>query len=163
MYVEPGLPLVREKSGKFKVSEKSGNFRICQGNLEFCWKSGKFKKSQGNLRKFIFYKRFAVIIWHIQQFSARAFGTRIIFFNAFHSKFAFIQKDLIFETCTKLLLRYIIIWIYKYLDICMFDWSGKNADKSGKGQGKVGEFWYLVWVAILWTGLIIMTIHSFKL
>ena len=31
-----GLPLVREKSGKFKVREKSGNFRICQGNLEFC-------------------------------------------------------------------------------------------------------------------------------
>ena len=30
------LPLVREKSGKFKVREKSGNFRICQGNLEFC-------------------------------------------------------------------------------------------------------------------------------
>ena len=52
-----GLPLVREKSGKSKVREKSGNFRICQGNLEFCWKSGKFKKSQGNLRKFIFHKR----------------------------------------------------------------------------------------------------------
>ena len=52
-----GLPLVREKSGKFKVREKSGNFRICQGNLEFCWKSGKLKKSQGNLRKFIFHKR----------------------------------------------------------------------------------------------------------
>ena len=31
-----GLPLVREKSGKFKVREKSGNFRISQGNLEFC-------------------------------------------------------------------------------------------------------------------------------
>ena len=44
-------------SGKFKVREKSGNFRICQGNLEFCWKSGKFKKSQGNLWKFIFRNR----------------------------------------------------------------------------------------------------------
>ena len=33
----------------------------------------------------------------------------------------------------------------------MFDWSGKNGDKSGKGQGKVREFWYLVWVAtLLW-------------
>ena len=31
-----GLPLVREKSGKFKVREKSGNLRIHQGNLEFC-------------------------------------------------------------------------------------------------------------------------------
>ena len=31
-----GLPLVTEKSGKFKVREKSGNYRICQGNLEFC-------------------------------------------------------------------------------------------------------------------------------
>ena len=30
-----GLPLVREKSGKFKVREKSGNFVIVQGNLEF--------------------------------------------------------------------------------------------------------------------------------
>ena len=30
-----GLPLVREKSGKFKVREKSGNFVIGQGNLEF--------------------------------------------------------------------------------------------------------------------------------
>ena len=28
----------------------------------------------------------------------------------------------------------------KYLNICMFDWSGKNADKSGKGHGKVREF-----------------------
>ena len=35
-YTLTGLPLVREKSGKFKVGEKSGNFRICQGNLEFC-------------------------------------------------------------------------------------------------------------------------------
>ena len=31
----PGLPLVREKSGKFKVRGKSGNFVIGQGNLEF--------------------------------------------------------------------------------------------------------------------------------
>ena len=36
-------------------NSRSGNFRICQGNLEFCWRSGKFKKSQGNLRKFIFH------------------------------------------------------------------------------------------------------------
>ena len=57
MVFHSGLPLVREKSGKFKVREKSGNFRICQGNLEFCWKSGKFKKSQGNLWKFIFHNR----------------------------------------------------------------------------------------------------------
>ena len=33
-----GLPLVREKSGKFKVREKSGNFWIGQGNLKFCVK-----------------------------------------------------------------------------------------------------------------------------
>ena len=26
------------------------------------------------------------------------------------------------------------------LNFCMFDWSGKNGDKSGKGQGKVREF-----------------------
>ena len=30
----PGLPLVREKSGKFKVREKSGNFEKSQGILE---------------------------------------------------------------------------------------------------------------------------------
>ena len=30
-----GLPLVREKSEKFKVREKSGNFGIGQGNLTF--------------------------------------------------------------------------------------------------------------------------------
>ena len=36
-----GLPLVREKSGKFKVREKSGNFEIDQGILEICEKSGK--------------------------------------------------------------------------------------------------------------------------
>ena len=30
-----GLPLVREKSGKFKVREKSGNFVLGQGNLRF--------------------------------------------------------------------------------------------------------------------------------
>ena len=32
---ETGLPLVREKSGKFKVREKSGNFEKSQGNLRF--------------------------------------------------------------------------------------------------------------------------------
>ena len=41
-----GLPLVREKSGKFKVREKLGNFRISQGNLwkvrDIFEKSGKF-------------------------------------------------------------------------------------------------------------------------
>ena len=30
-----GLPLVREKSGKFKVREKSGNSVLGQGILEF--------------------------------------------------------------------------------------------------------------------------------
>ena len=39
-----GLPLVREKSGKFKVREKAGNFEIGQGNLEICEESGKFRK-----------------------------------------------------------------------------------------------------------------------
>ena len=48
-YKLTGLPLVREKSGKFKVREKSGNFGIGQGNLTFCKKSGKIRKGQGNL------------------------------------------------------------------------------------------------------------------
>ena len=33
--INTGLPLVREKSGKFKVREMSGNFVIGQGNFEF--------------------------------------------------------------------------------------------------------------------------------
>ena len=33
--INPWLPLVREKSGKFKVREKSGNFVLGQGNLRF--------------------------------------------------------------------------------------------------------------------------------
>ena len=37
-----GLLLIREKLGKFKVREKSGNFRSSQGILEHCRKSGKF-------------------------------------------------------------------------------------------------------------------------
>ena len=32
---QAGLPLVREKSGKFKVREKSGNSVLGQGILEF--------------------------------------------------------------------------------------------------------------------------------
>ena len=43
------VPLVREKSGTFKVREKSGNFVIGQGNLEFWEKSGNFGIGQGNL------------------------------------------------------------------------------------------------------------------
>ena len=45
-----GLPLVRERSGKFKVREKSGNFEKSQGNLEFWKKSGKFAIGQGNFK-----------------------------------------------------------------------------------------------------------------
>ena len=43
-----GLPLVREKSGKFKVREKSGNFEESQGNLKYPMKSGKFTIGQEN-------------------------------------------------------------------------------------------------------------------
>ena len=34
----------------------------------------------------------------------------------------------------------IIIQIHTCLIFCMFDWSGKNGDESGKSQGKVREF-----------------------
>ena len=44
------------------------------------------------------------------------------------------------------------IVLRKYLNLCMFDWSGKNWETSGKGQGKVREFWYLVRVSTLYTG-----------
>ena len=38
-----GLPLVWEKSGKFKVREKSGKFRVLKKVREIgCW-SGKFR------------------------------------------------------------------------------------------------------------------------
>ena len=43
-----GLPLVREKSGKFKVREKSDSLEKSQGNLKFSKKSGKFMVGQGN-------------------------------------------------------------------------------------------------------------------
>ena len=47
------LPLVRKKSGKFKVREKSGNFEIGQGILEICEKSGKFGKIALESGKFV--------------------------------------------------------------------------------------------------------------
>ena len=37
-----GLPLVREKSGKFNVRKKSGNQKKSQGNLEFLKRNRKF-------------------------------------------------------------------------------------------------------------------------
>ncbi len=43
--VASGQGKVRE----IKVREKSGNFSIGQGNLEFCQKSGKSDLGQGNL------------------------------------------------------------------------------------------------------------------
>ena len=70
-------------SGKSRGNSRSGK---SQGILEFVREIWNFVESQGNLRKFIFHKR------HIQKFSARAFDARIIFFNALHSKFAFIYK-----------------------------------------------------------------------
>ena len=48
-----GLPLVREKSGKFQVREKSGNFIKSQWKFEIWKKSVKFDWSQGNLMLFV--------------------------------------------------------------------------------------------------------------
>ena len=75
-------------SGKFKVREKSGNFRISQGNLEFCWKSGKFIKSQGNFQNINVSWEVSVINKQIQKIWARVFSSRIKFFNTLHSNFA---------------------------------------------------------------------------
>ena len=103
IYDRAGLPLVREKSGKFKIREKSGNFRICQGNLEFCWKSGKFKKSQGNLRKFIFHKRYRWSIsisknFHLAPLAlASYFSTRFILNLQFFTKICYLKR---IQTCT---------------------------------------------------------------
>ena len=33
------------------------------------------------------------------------------------------------------MIRNIFILISTFLNFCMFDWSGKNGDKSGKSQG----------------------------
>ena len=71
----------------------SGKFGILLKVREIQEKSGKFKKINISLEV-------AVINWHIQKFSARAFGAHIIFFNILHSKFPFIYKDLLFETYT---------------------------------------------------------------
>ena len=100
-YPSSGLPLVREKSekfkvreksGKFKVREKSGNFRICQGNLEFSWKSGNFLKSQGNLRKFIFHKRLRWSISISKNFQlASCFSKDFILNLPFFSKICYLK------------------------------------------------------------------------
>ena len=37
---------------------------------------------------------------HIQKFSVRAFGARIIFFNTLHSKFTIFHANLLFESYT---------------------------------------------------------------
>ena len=71
----------------------SGKFGILLKVREIQEKSGKFKKIYISLEV-------AVISWHIQKFSARAFSARIICFNTLHSKFPFIHKDLLFETYT---------------------------------------------------------------
>ena len=81
-----GSPLVREKSGKFKVRENSGNFRICQGNLEFCRKSGKFKKSKGNLRKFIFLKRLQWSISISKNFPLTLYFSKHLIYNIWDMK-----------------------------------------------------------------------------
>ena len=83
----------------------------------------------------------AVINKHIKKFSARAFGERIIFFNALHSKFAVFHIDLLFETYTGMYI--IIIMIYnhtKYVHVlivvCLIG-QGKTEISQGKSQGKV--------------------------
>ena len=147
-----GLPLVREKSGKFKVREKSGNLIICQGNLEFYGKSGKFKKSQGNLWKFIFHNMLRWSISRSKNFPLAPSALASLFSTHFNLNLPLFTKVCYLkhiQSCSWWLSWYIIILIRTCLNFCMFDWSGKNRDKSGKGQGKVREFWYLVWVATL--------------
>ena len=38
-----------------------------------------------------------------------------------------------------MIIKNIIILIRKYLNFCMFDWSGKNGDTSGKVREKSGN------------------------
>ena len=54
---------------------------------------------------------------HIQKFSARVFGVRIIFFNTLCSKFAVLHIDLLFETYAGM--HIMIIKIYNYTDMYM--------------------------------------------
>ena len=73
----------------------------------------------------------------IKKFSARVFGTRIIFFNTFHYKFTVFHKDLLFETYTdmNIMINKVYNQIHTCVNFSMFDWSGKNGNKSGKSQG----------------------------
>ena len=102
--------MVREKSGKCKVRKKWGNFRICQGKLEFCWKSGKFKKIQGNLWKFLFHKRLRWSISISKNFQLAPSALASYFSTHF-------ILDVLFETYTDM---YIMIYkVYNHTNTYM--------------------------------------------
>ena len=90
-------------SGKSQGNTRSGK---SQGILEFVREIWNFIESQGNSRKVreisenLYFIRGCGDQLASQKISARAFGAHIIFFNTLHSKFAFIHKDLLFETYT---------------------------------------------------------------
>ena len=88
---------------------------------------------------------------HIQKFSARAFGARIIFFNTLYSKFAVFHIDLLFEIYTGVHLMIIKIFNHTYTYVLIFDClSGQGKMEISQGsQGKVREFRFLVWVATM--------------
>ena len=54
---------------------------------------------------------------HIQKFSARAYGARIIFFNALHTKIAIFHKNVLFETYTGM--HTMIIKVYNHTNTYM--------------------------------------------
>ena len=58
-----------------------------------------------------------VINKHIQKFTARAFGTRMIFFNPLHTKFAIYHKILQFETYKRMHIMIIEIYNHTYMII----------------------------------------------
>ena len=84
-----------------------------------------------------------MINWHIQKFSARAFGACIVFFNKLHSKFAFNHKDLLFETYTGHVQNDYSDISYEYVNILIFVCligQGKMQISQGKVREKSGNF-----------------------
>ena len=81
---------------------------------------------------------------HIQKFSA----SNLVFHFSLHTKFAILHKNCYLkhiQACAPWLLRSIIILTRTCLNFVYLSSQGKWEIS----QGKVREFWYLVWVATL--------------
>ena len=82
---------------------------------------------------------------HIQKISARAISAQIIHPMQFIQILPFITKICYLKQIQACTVHTMIILICACLNFWLFEWSGKFEIS----QGKVREFWYLVWVATL--------------